>query len=571
MCASAAPLSSAHAHLANPDPSPEPVQPPADSTGPMFEQDATFSALGLSDAASAHLPAHGLHVPTRVQAAVIPVLLNGLCVQLEYGDRVHAAQAMHDEEVLAAEAAAAAAATAVISAADSAAHAASIGMASTSAAVDDDTYDDFDNFGTTSTSSALYGSSSVDSYGAKVQASTVPAAAEFKRPPPPTDDKDDVVMLGAETGSGKTLAYLLPYIEAVRRNPASPVKAIIMVPSRELCTQVSRQLKTYFPDAPATLVLAGGLPPDVDDIKGVRVVIATPAALLTYFRFSPKIDANDKYIVVDEADMLLTGSFLRQVEEVLDQPGMKPFATRKNGPDRAVNRNRLVFVGATYPHWTGERVKSIVTWMNKRYPSIRTVQTDDIHKRSLSIADTWHYLPNDDDRLPLLRDILKACSLTDKVMVFGNQAGLIQQLFDEMNIQLGDAINERFGALVQLHKNVSAHERESSLGKFRAGEARLLLCTDLAARGLDLGNVTRVIEYDFSTNVVGYLHRIGRTARAGASGATNHFYNDQTRALAEAIKERSSGEMPVVEGVFSRDRSFRRKNRKREMEAEMTN
>lgn len=478
----------------------------------MFAHGVGFGALGAAQPLVERLEGVGLCTPTVAQREVVPRLLAGTLRMVEYGRRVREAREAFEEGGLVGE---------VV-------------------------------------------------VGEEMEVGEEGEEGEegedvFVRPEPP-EDGDDVVMLGAETGSGKTLAYLLPYVEAVGREPGYPVKAIVMVPSRELCFQVARQLEMYFPDAPPHLVLAGGRPPDVSDMKSVRVVIATPAALLNWFRFSDKVDGNDKYIVVDEADMLLSGGFLRDVERVLDQPGMKPFATRKNGPERAVNRNRLVFVGATYPHWTGEKVKSIVTWMRKRYPAIATVQTDAIHRRSVGIADSWHYLPSDEERMEKLERILSDdCGGGDKVMVFCGQAAGAEGLHQAL-VQMfeGGSFGETFGGVVRLHKNVPVIEREEALAAFRAGDVRLLVCTDLAARGLDLGSVTRIIEYDFSTNVVGYLHRIGRTARAGASGATNHFYDDTTRPLADAIRKRSGENVPVVDGVFSRDRSFRRKLRKQQ-------
>lgn len=377
------------------------------------------------------------------------------------------------------------------------------------------------------------------------------------------DDVNDVLMIGAETGSGKTLAYLLPYIEAVQKSTVQ-LKAVVLVPSRELCRQTAHFLKTYFENVPKYVVLAGGAPPDASDIRDVKVVIATPGALLNYFRFSQKADTSDKYIVVDEADMLLTGGFRRDVEEILDQPGMKPFATRKNRDVRERNANRLLFVGATYPHWTGEKVKSIVTWMKRRYPDIRSVQTEDIHKKSGKVSSNWYFLKTEEERIEKLVHILQhEAGEHEKIMVFGTSADFVQRACAKVKGAIGEQINLNFGGALQLHKLVPSPDREENLAKFRSGESRLIFCTDLGSRGLDLGNVTRVIELEFASNVVAYLHRIGRTARAGASGVTDHFYNDVSKPLADAIRERAEKETNVVEGVFSRDRSFRRKLRKR--------
>lgn len=383
-------------------------------------------------------------------------------------------------------------------------------------------------------------------------------------PKRPIEDTDDVLMFGAETGCGKTLAYLLPYIEASRNAPI-PLKAIVLVPSRELCNQTAMFLKQYFEDVPRHIVLAGGNPPDVADMKGVQMIIATPGALLNHLRFSRKADNSDKLIIVDEADMLLTGNFLKDIERILDQPGMKPFATRRNEPVRAANANRLLFVGATFPHWTGDKVKSIVTWMKRRYPLIRTVQTAQIHRRNSQLQSRWFYLPSELGRIKKLADILRYdTNEEEKVMVFCETAEVAQRVFTQVSDELGiGELTQKFGGGVELHKLIRSSSRVETLNSFRSGEKRLMVCTDLASRGLDLGNVTRVIEFDFSTNVVGYLHRIGRTARAGAHGMTDHFYDDVSRPLAEAVRTKAEKEDAVVASVFSRNRSFRRKVKKK--------
>lgn len=503
---------------------------PETDLGPMFEPGKSFSELGLSDSVVAHLNSRGLTVPTKVQAIAVPTLLRGLRFQTGFADSVRSAVDLHSESEP------------------------TDGTSLASLCVGEDSVD----VSALSTNASKLNMSELDPSASESSSSTGNSSAL-----PDSSDRGDVLMLGAETGSGKTLAYLAPVLEAIREQPDSRLKALVMVPSRELCAQVARQLAEYFPNPPNHLVLAGGQPPDVDDVKSVRIVIATPAALLTYFRFSQRIDCNDKYIVIDEADMLLSGSFLKEVEAVLDQPGMKPFATRRNSRERALNKNRLIFVGATYPHWTGDRVKSIITWMRRRYPEMRSIQTDDVHKRSMMVTDKWMYLPTESDRIDaLLRLLREDCVDSDKVMVFCGSSERVMELEESMGKQADPSLLSKFGSVVQLHKKIAGAQRGEDLASFRTGQSRLLLCTDLAARGLDLGNVTKVVEFDFSTNVVGYLHRIGRTARAGASGSSYHFYDDVTRPLAEAIRQRSSADVPVVEGVFSRRRSFRRKMRK---------
>lgn len=473
-----------------------------------------MQSLGISAHFADYLAAMGISTPTKAQAALIPLMLDGLAMQTQYAERVAAADAARAQR-----------------------------------------------------DAALTSREERGTEGG-VQVAAQAADAVAVAPEPPEGDVRDVLMFGAETGSGKTLAYLLPYVEAVKRTTVD-LKAIILVPSRELCQQVEMLMRKYFANAPNHVVIAGGLPPDVTQVKDVRVIIATPGALLNYFRFSPKPETSDKVIVVDEADMLLSGSFLRDVERILNQPGMKPFATRKNGEVRRVNRNRLLFVGATYPHWTGEKVKSIVTWMKRRYPGVEAVQTEDIHKRSRQLRSRWRFTKGDMDRLNALMEVLEETSEQDKIMVFTSKAENCRRACEAVMGRLGAAtVAAKYGGALELHKKVGADMREENLRKFRSGEERLLFCTDLGSRGLDLGKVTRVIEYEFASNVVAHLHRIGRTARAGESGFTDHFYDEVARPLAQAIMDKGGddGEETVVDGVFSRNRSFRRKLKKRERE-----
>ena len=376
---------------------------------------------------------------------------------------------------------------------------------------------------------------------------------------PPTlheEDVDDVLIVGAETGSGKTLAYLLPFIEALKRDPESTTKAVVLLPTRELCAQTASFLHTHVPDTPRTLVLSGGKPPDVSDMPGVKIFIATPTSLMTHMGFSEDGLRSDKYIVVDEADMLLTGSFLDDVARALNSPSMKPFATRRNTRARRHNRNRLVFVGATYPHWVGERVKSVVTWIRARYPQVKEVSTEEIHRRSGRLQSTWKYVKDEVEREESLNEILKdATSKGEKIMVFASKASRVEHLYE--------IIGDKYGVKsVELHKNMIPRDRAKSLEMFASDEAKVMFCTDVASRGLDLGRVTRIIEYDFATNVVAHLHRIGRTARAGAYGRTDSLYDEVSKPLADAIRKRDENDENVVDGIFSRNRSFRRKLKK---------
>lgn len=415
-----------------------------------------------------------------------------------------------------------------------------------------------------------------------IQALSIPYLVERLAYQITTDDEDDkgvedvekeegggVVMFGAETGSGKTLGYVLPWMECVIRG-GKDVKLMVVVPSRELCSQVARVVRSLGVDCVA---LKGGSLPEVGiGRREVRCVVGTPRMLTQYWRFGDGV--RDKMIVIDEADMLLDGGFKADVERLLDCPQMKPFAHRKNFEDRVRNKNRLVFVGATYPQWQGERVKSSVNWIRKRYPGAIEMQTSDIHKKSHRVAESWQFLPTHEQRFEALKKLLlHESDLDEKIIVFGGKAATVNDVCNRLRQSDRSELEARYGGVAECHKLVEGGQRDEEVEKFRNGQVRLLFCTDLASRGLDLGAITRVVEFEFATNVVAYLHRIGRTARAGNTSGichANHFYDEVSRPLAEAIKQRAEKGQPVVEGVFSRRRGFRRKLKKvQRMEREL--
>lgn len=478
----------------------------------FFDLNTSFSELGLSVDLCARLKSVGIERPTHVQVATIPRLLAGLERQMDFAQMLREAEGDEDLPLL------------------------------------------------------------------------------------PPLDVDDVMVVGAETGCGKTLTYLLPFVEAMRRRPDATLTAVVLQPTRELCAQTVRLLMKYAPDDPITstaLVLAGGGLPDVRALRDARIIVATPAALCQHVRFSEVAERNDKYIVVDEADLLLSGSFLTNTARALSAPSMKPFSTRRMPYSQSRNRNRLVFVGATYPHWVGERVKSVINWISKRYPSVQHVTTEGIHRRSERLASTWTQVEGDVARAEALANVFRdAETNSGRVMVFCGTAARVDALADAIgaprhmlpfalkpDVAAAAAEAASFAAaphaaaraglrdggmsVVRLHKKMPAAARREALERFASDDADVLICTDVAARGLDMGRVTHVVEYDFADNVVGHLHRIGRTARAGANGRTHHFYSEVSEPLVHAIRSRDARDENVVEGVFSRNRSFRRKYKKR--------
>jgi len=390
---------------------------------------------------------------------------------------------------------------------------------------------------------------------------TSPTVVQKKVLPATLRATEDIV-IASETGSGKTLSYLLPVIdEFVRKRERDPdvkahVRALVLVPSQELTAQIMRFVDQLNLGVKAT-VLAGErftVPPDT------LIVASTPRA------FGDRAELHDfadlRCIVVDEADMLLEGSFKDETTRVLDT-FRKPLSRRKivemerRGEEFSSHpqpgQPHLIFVGATYPHWIGDKVRSVVRFIEKRYPDVLNIRTDFIHRSNPLLTETWIDTQGI-DTVEKLVEVVKG-GPPGQVMVFCNTVKSVDMIAEALS-----SSPSVLGGVQAVHRSMQMSDRIRILDEFRENKFRVLVCTDLVARGMDLGsNVSHVIQYEFGPNVVNYLHRIGRTARAGYSGQATHFYDGEQRALAEdIIRANRTG----LEAMFSRNRNFRNRKKK---------
>lgn len=398
-----------------------------------------------------------------------------------------------------------------------------------------------------------------------------------------TDGRD--VVIGAETGSGKTLAYLLPIIQMVlSRNESSVIvdrhypSAVIMVPNKELCRQVCRvansvsvALRKHNKDIhiDEETFVTGEWP--YRRTRSPDILICTPAFMASFVR-GPMVLEEDLYrsvktIVLDEADMLLEGSYLTDVERVMDAFKVVRRSRIREG-ELQVHESSLqcILAAATLPTYG---MRSIDNYVKMRFPNAVRVSNSHMHKqhpriqqRFVQVASTditakeridiivaaIHFLSNP---APLLPEA-EPPAATPLTMIFANTAERASQLAAELR----DAGTE----CLEFHKLLSSSEKEENLERFRAGAVPVLVCTDHAARGLDLPNVRHVIQAEFALNVVQHLHRVGRASRAGALGTATNIYDRTSSELVDSIQ--SEGDFGSVDQSFSRRRGFRQKIRK---------
>lgn len=415
-----------------------------------------------------------------------------------------------------------------------------------------------------------------------IQASCFPIVMEGK----------DIV-IGAETGSGKTLAYLLPIIQmALCQNESATTMdvhypfAVIMVPNKELCRQVcrvansiSQTLRKYSAEVAIDeeTFVTGEWP--YRRTRSPDILICTPAYMASFVR-GPMVVEEDLYrsvrvLVLDEADMLLEGSYLTDVERVMDAFKVVRRSRIREG-ELQVHESSLqcVLAAATLPTYG---MRSIDNYVKMRFPNAVRVSNAHMHKqhprikqRFVPVASTdvaakeridiitaaMHFLSTplstSSTPVPGPEEAVIAAATKSLTMIFANTA-------DRASL-LAAALREAGTDCLEFHKLLSSGEKEENLERFRAGEVPVLVCTDHAARGLDLPNVRHVIQAEFALNVVQHLHRVGRASRAGALGAATNLYDNTSSELVASIQ--SEGDFGSVDQSFSRRRGFRQKIRK---------
>ncbi len=305
------------------------------------------------------------------------------------------------------------------------------------------------------------------------------------------------VMGAAQTGTGKTAAFSLPLLQRLLKHentstsPARhPVRALVLLPTRELADQVAQQVKLYakYTGIRSTVVFGGiDMKPQTAELKkGVEVLVATPGRLLDHIEAKNAVLNQVEYVVLDEADRMLDIGFLPDLQRILSYLPKK--------------RTTLLFSATFSPE-----IKRLAGSYLQDPVTIEVARPNE----AASTVEQHFYSVNDDDKRRALFQILR-------------QRG-IKQAFVFVNSKLGCArlarTLEREGMnTTALHGDKSQDERLKALEAFKKGEVDLLVATDVAARGLDIKDVPAVFNFDVPFNAEDYIHRIGRTGRAGASG-----------------------------------------------------
>jgi len=297
------------------------------------------------------------------------------------------------------------------------------------------------------------------------------------------------VIGSAQTGTGKTAAFALPILSRLGQHESRP-RVLILEPTRELAAQVETAIRDFcrFTDLTVAVFYGGvGYGKQTDALKeGVDVLVATPGRLLDHIgRGLAKLD-NVQHLVLDEADRMLDMGFLPDVRRIID---------------RCPKKRQTSLFSATIP----PQIESLIKW------TMTNPETIEIGVRR-SVAETVKhviYPVAEAQKTDLLLELLNRVNY-DSVIVFcrtKHGADRVAHLLKRNN-----------HAVAVLHSNRTQREREEALDGFRHGRFEVLVATDIAARGLDISNVSHVINYDVPQHPEDYIHRIGRTGRAENTG-----------------------------------------------------
>lgn len=308
------------------------------------------------------------------------------------------------------------------------------------------------------------------------------------------DEKTNDIIAQAQTGTGKTAAFGLPILERLRPQKGA-TQALILVPTRELALQVTEEILSF--NAKRKLVISpiyGGasMTEQLRRLgKGIDVVVGTPGRILDQLRRGTLDIKALKYLILDEADEMLNMGFIEDVEEILSNTN---------------DYRRILLFSATMP----ERIIRL----SKKYMRDVEILRVPAQEVTTELTDQIYFEVRDSDKFDALTRIID---------VEPEFYGIV---FCRTKIGVDEVVNkltERGYAAEGLHGDVSQVQREKILKRFKKKLANILVATDVAARGIDINNLTHVINYSLPQDTESYVHRIGRTGRAGNTGTAITF------------------------------------------------
>nr|WP_321268313.1 DEAD/DEAH box helicase [uncultured Sulfurimonas sp.] len=352
-----------------------------------------------------------------------------------------------------------------------------------------------------------------------------PTPIQEKVIPIALDGKD--IMAKAKTGSGKSASYILPILEMLQKRRGegkAKIKVLVLTPTRELTLQIAKTFETFseFQErriSVVSLIGGEGIGDQLFDIQqGCDVLVATSGRFLDVLNKKQMNLSHIEYLVLDEADKMLNLGFSEELDKILD-------AIPKI-------RQNLLF-SATYP----QKMLSIASKITSKAVEVSIQEdvptVDTITQRVIEV--------NINNRSSLLRHLIKTLKLKNVLVFMANKRAT-----DNIAFKF-----RKYGfAAESFHGDLTQEDRTFTLDNFKNNNTKILFATDIAARGLDIQDIECVINYDLPRSPTDYIHRIGRTARAGKTGLAISFISHENRAHFGVIEKKCKIKIPTqqIEG-----------------------
>jgi len=328
----------------------------------------------------------------------------------------------------------------------------------------------------------------------------------------------------AQTGTGKTAAFSIPilqhlYQEKMQGKTGRDINALILTPTRELAIQINESMEAYGRFLGLRhLVIFGGVSqhPQTEALKrGTDILIATPGRLLDLMQQGFIRLDKIRFFVLDEADRMLDMGFIHDVKKVIT---------------KLPSRRQTLFFSATMPQEIAALANSILTQPVK-------VEVTPVSSTAQTIVQSLYHVEKSDKK-HLLIHLLKDAGI-GRVLVFARTKHGSDKIVKDL-VKAGITAEA-------IHGNKSQNARQRALGNFKSGSTRVLVATDIAARGIDIDDLTHVINYELPNVPETYVHRIGRTGRAGASGIALSFCDHEEKEYLRDIQKLIGKNIPVEE------------------------
>lgn len=331
--------------------------------------------------------------------------------------------------------------------------------------------------------------------------------------------KSDTDFVGqAQTGTGKTAAFVLPLLQKIDPHKKG-IQALIMSPTRELANQIQDEvIKLSKYKKISSVAIVGGVSFDrqiANLRKTPQIIVGTPGRIMDMMdRKLIKFD-HAEYCILDEADEMLNMGFLEDVQEII----------------KSFNKKRQMWM------FSATMSKSILNLIQKEFRDPAIIK---IEKKTLSNEDIdqRYYVAKRDLREKVL------CRLID---MEPDMHGLIFCRTRQDTKELADALREDGYGVEMLHGDMAQSQRDYAMTKFKSKRVKLMICTDVAARGIDVSNLSHVINYGVPQDVESYLHRIGRTGRAGAKGISITLIDPRDLNMLRRIQDYTRTQMTKCE------------------------